>query len=52
MTATAKEQKPNNVLSFRTALHTGYQPRDYSYDKDDIPTGEYHIILDFMIWVV
>ena len=25
-------------------------PRDYTYNKDDIPTGEYHIILDFMIW--
>jgi hypothetical protein len=50
MTTTTKEQKPNNVLSFQAALHTGYQPRDYSYEKDNIPTGEYHLVLDFMIW--
>ncbi len=50
MTTNTKEQKPNSVLSFQAALHAGYQPRDYSYEKDDIPTGEYHVILDFMIW--
>lgn len=50
MTTNAKEQNPNNVLSFQAALNTGYQPRDYSFEKDDIPTGEYHVILDFMIW--
>jgi hypothetical protein len=47
---TTKDQKANNVLSFQAALHTGCQPRDYSYEKDDIPTGEYHVQLDFMIW--
>ena len=42
--------KLHNVLAFNTAICDGYHPRDYTYHKDDIPTGEYHIILDFMIW--
>lgn len=42
--------KLHNVLAFNTAISDGYNPRDYAYHKDDIPTGEYHIILDFMIW--
>lgn len=50
MTTNTTAQRPNNVLSFQAALNAGYQPRDYSYEKDDIPTGEYHVILDFMIW--
>jgi len=49
MTTTTNEQNPN-VLSFQSALNAGYQPREYTYEKDDIPTGEYHVILDFMIW--
>jgi len=50
MTTNTKEQQPNNVLSFQAARNTGYQPCEYSYDRDAIPTGEYHVILDFMIW--
>jgi hypothetical protein len=50
MTTTTQEQQPNNVLAFQTAISAGYEPRDYSYEKDDIPTGEYHVQLDFMIW--
>ena len=42
--------KLHNVLAFNTAISDGYHPRDYTYHKDDIPTGEYRIILDFMIW--
>lgn len=43
-------QRPNNVITYRNAISSGYEPREYSYDKDDIPTGEYHVILDFMVW--
>jgi hypothetical protein len=50
MTTDTKEQKPNNVLAFQAAISAGYEPRDYSYEKDDIPTGEYHVQLDFMTW--
>src|SRR5258708_38198404 len=50
MTTNTQEEKPNNVLSFQTATSSGYEPRDYSYEKGDIPAGEYHVILDFMVW--
>ena len=41
---------PRTVLTYQAAIIAGYQPREYSYDKDMIPTGEYHVVLDFMIW--
>ena len=50
MTTNTKEKQPNNVLAFQTAVSSGYGPGDYSYEKDNIPSGEYHVILDFMIW--
>jgi hypothetical protein len=50
MTTTTNEQKPNNVITYRNAISSGYEPRDYSYDKYNIPNGEYHVILDFMVW--
>ena len=40
----------HNVLAFNTAINSDYNPSNYSYHKDDIPTGEYHVTLDFMIW--
>jgi len=43
---------PRTVLTYRAALAAGHQPREYSYDKDIIPTGEYHVILDFMTWAM
>lgn len=43
-------QKPNNVITYRAAISSGYDPRSYSYDKYDIPTGEYYVILNFMTW--
>jgi len=43
-------QTPRIVLTWQSALAAGHLPRDYSYDRDIIPTGEYHIILNFMIW--
>jgi len=51
MTTTLNETPACNVITFRNALHQGYEPRDYTYQKDDIPTGEYHVILDFMVWI-
>ena len=38
------------VLSFNTAINSGFEPRDYSWEKKDIPVGEYLAWLDFMIW--
>ncbi len=43
-------QRPNNVITYRTAISSGYEPRQYSYEKDDFPTGEYHVLLNFMTW--
>jgi hypothetical protein len=43
-------QRPNNVITYRAAVSSGYEPSNYSYDKYDIPTGEYHIMLNFMTW--
>lgn len=43
-------QKSNNVITYRNAISSGYEPHDYSYDKYNIPNGEYHVILDFMVW--
>lgn len=39
-----------NVFTFNKAISSDYHPSGYSYHKDDIPTGEYHVTLDFMIW--
>lgn len=44
------QQKPNNVITYRNAISSGYEPEEYSYNRNDIPTGEYHIVLDFMTW--
>lgn len=40
----------HNVFTFHAAIITGYEPSDYTYDKDEVPTGNYHVELDFMIW--
>jgi hypothetical protein len=39
-----------NVLSWNQALEENYEPRDYSYHKEDIQEGEYLASLDFKIW--
>lgn len=39
-----------NVLSWNEALEENYEPRDYSYQKEDIQEGEYLASLDFKIW--
>ena len=38
------------VLHFNTAIIGGYEPGNYSWDKQVIPTGKYDARLDFMIW--
>jgi len=40
----------SKTLSWLQALDEGYNPRDYSYRKEDIPIGEYVVTLDFKIW--
>jgi hypothetical protein len=40
----------DNVFTFNKAISSDYHPSTYSYHKEDIPTGEYHVFLDFMIW--
>ncbi len=39
-----------NVLSWNEALEENYEPRDYSYQKEDIQIGEYPASLNFKIW--
>lgn len=39
-----------NVLSWNEALEENYEPRDYSYQKEEIQIGEYPASLDFKIW--
>jgi hypothetical protein len=51
MIVTLNETPSRNVTTFYNALYKGWEPRDYTYQKDEIPTGEYHIILDFMVWI-
>lgn len=40
----------DNVSTFNKAINYNYHPSSYSYQKDDIPIGEYYVTLDFMIW--
>lgn len=47
---TLLEKLKSNVITYRSALRQGYRPHDYSPHKDNVPTGQYHVILDFMIW--
>lgn len=39
-----------NVLQFNAALDAGFEPRNYTYKKEDVPLGNYDARLDFMIW--
>lgn len=40
----------SNILSWTQAITKGFEPRNYSYKKEDIPIGTYNANLDFMIW--
>ncbi|OFX83107.1 MAG: hypothetical protein A2W99_13275 [Bacteroidetes bacterium GWF2_33_16] len=39
-----------NVLSWNQALEKNYEPRDYSFQKEDIQLGEFEASLNFKIW--
>jgi hypothetical protein len=39
-----------NVFSFRVALGKGYEPRLYTYDPEQVPVGEFDVVLDFKTW--
>jgi len=37
------------VLEFFPALEAGYDPKNYSYAKEQVPLGTYAVKLDFML---
>ncbi|MBB6271898.1 hypothetical protein HDF26_002355 [Pedobacter cryoconitis] len=42
--------RETTVLEFFPALEAGYEPKNYSYYKEDVPLGNYKAKLDFMLW--
>lgn len=42
--------RETTVLEFFPALEAGYQPKNYSYYKEDVPLGTYKAKLNFMLW--
>lgn len=42
--------RETTVLEFFPALEAGYEPKNYSYYKEDVPIGNYKAKLDFMLW--
>src|SRR5687768_10877641 len=42
--------RETTVLEFFPALEAGYEPKNYSYYKEDVPLGNYKATLDFMLW--
>lgn len=43
-------ERKTTVLEFFPALEAGYEPKNYSYLKEDVPLGSYLARLDFMLW--
>jgi len=43
-------KRETTVLEFFPALEAGYEPKNYSYYKEDVPLGNYKATLDFMLW--
>src|SRR4051812_17243103 len=39
-----------NVLTWHIAVEEGLNPRDYPYNAEEIPVGEFEAVLDFKIW--
>lgn len=37
-------------MEFFPALEAGYEPKNYSFFKEDVPVGSYVAKLDFMLW--
>jgi len=42
--------RETTVMEFFPALEAGYEPKNYSYYKEDVPLGSYKAKLDFMLW--
>lgn len=42
--------RDTTVMEFFPALEAGYEPKNYSYYKEDVPLGSYKAKLDFMLW--
>ena len=42
--------RETTVMEFFPALEAGYEPKNYSFQKEDVPTGSYLAKLDFMLW--
>lgn len=42
--------RETTVMGFFPALEAGYEPKNYSFYKEDVPTGDYLAKLDFMLW--
>jgi len=40
----------NTILSWNQAIEQGFEPRNFSYKKEDIPIGTHKATLDFKIW--
>lgn len=43
-------KRETTVLGFFPALEAGYEPKNYSFYKEDVPNGNYLAKLDFMLW--
>ncbi|MBB2147332.1 hypothetical protein [Pedobacter gandavensis] len=42
--------RETTVMGFFPALEVGYEPKNYSFYKEDVPIGVYLAKLDFMLW--
>lgn len=40
----------SNVMTWKSAVEEGFEPRDYPYAADEIPMGETEAKLEFKIW--
>lgn len=42
--------RETTVMGFFPALEAGYEPKNYSFYKQEVPIGNYLAKLDFMLW--
>lgn len=40
----------SNVMTWKSAVDSGLEPRDYPYAADEIPMGDFEAKLEFKIW--
>jgi hypothetical protein len=43
-------ERTTTVMEFFPALEAGYEPKNYSFMKEDVPIGAYIAKMDFMLW--